>query len=164
MTYTPPPVVTTGVNFFTQTGPGDDVAPILESITLDKSTINTSSKAETVVATITVGPEQWGESRIIDFRAFSPATFGQFPATCTKTLTKPDGSTVYSCSFTVPLGAPKGLFSLMLWIADDAGNRADYRTDSATGTWWTSILNESGQRQELRGLNLGPVGVINGDN
>ncbi|MCX8530184.1 MAG: calcium-binding protein [Rhodoluna sp.] len=161
--FVPPAVTSTSVNYFTQTGAGDDTAPVLLSIDLDRTNINASSSDQRVVATLTVAPEQWGTPRVIVFDVFSPATMAEHQSPCTLTTTNSDGSTIWSCPFTIQIGSAKGLFPIMVWLADDAGNRADFRGDPVTATWRTTVLNESGNRVDLTGLTLGPVGVTNSD-
>jgi hypothetical protein len=151
---TPPPIVSEGVNFFTQTGPGDDIAPVLQSISFDRTNINASSSDQSVTATLTIGPEQWGATRVITFDEVSPSTMAEHRAPCNLITTNGDGSTVWTCTFTIQLGSPKGQFSTMVLLADDAGNRADYRGDPATGKWTTDWVTF----QEL-----GPVGITNSD-
>jgi len=160
--YTPPPVVTEGINFFTQTGTGDDRAPVLQSISFDRTTINASSSDQKVTATITVGPELWGSPRIVLFDVFSPATMAEHQGLCTKVTTNQDKSTVWTCAFTIQLGSPKGLFPAMVWLSDDAGNRSDYRGDVTSGKWM-SVFDETGAYNYTTGLELGPVGITNTD-
>ena len=161
--YVAPPVTFDTVNFFTQTGAGDDTLPVMLSISLDKENINTSSSEQVVNATVTLGAEQYGKPRFVMFDVFSPSTMAEHQATCTLTSTNLDGSTVWNCKFTIGLGSPKGLHPIMVWIADDAGNRNEYRVDTETLTWYTNFESEDGTISQLTGLNLGPVGVINGE-
>jgi hypothetical protein len=158
----PDPITSDALNYFTQTGEGDDVPPVLKSITFDRTTINASSSDQSVTATITVGPEKWGLPRVIVFSVISPSTMAEHDAPCTRKALNEDGSTVWSCVFTIQLGSPKGLFSTIVLLADGAGNRADYRGDPATGKWYTSMPDDSGVWNTVW-LDLGPAGVTNTD-
>ena len=151
------------VNYFTQTGAGDDTLPEMISVTLDKETINTSSSDQVVNATVTLAAEQYGKPRFITFDVFSPSTMAEHQAQCTLTTTNQDGSTVWNCRFTIGLGSPKGLHPMMIWLADDAGNRNEYRVDTNTNTWYTNFEDQDGKITTIRGLNLGPIGVTNSD-
>jgi len=162
--YLPEPITSDAQNYITQTGVGDDLAPVLQSISFDRTTINSSSSDQTVTATLTVAPEQWGLPRVIIFDVLSPQTMAEHQAPCIRTMVNDDGSTVWSCTFTIQLGSAKGLFAAMIWLADDAGNRADFRGDPATGKW-KNIIDATGQYNWWDGFNLdlGPVGVTNTD-
>jgi hypothetical protein len=151
------------VNYFTQAGAGDDTLPEMISVTLDRETINTSSSDQVVNATVTLAAEQYGKPRFIMFDVFSPSTMAEHQAQCTLTTTNQDGSTVWNCRFTIGLGSPKGLHPMMIWLADDAGNRNEYRVDTNTNTWFTNFEDEDGKITSITGLNLGPIGVTNSD-
>lgn len=151
------------VNYFTQTGVGDDTLPEMISITLDRETINTSSSDQVVNATVTLAAEQYGKPRFITFDVFSPSTMAEHQAQCTLTTTNQNGSTVWNCRFTIGLGSPKGLHPIMIWLADDAGNRNEYRVDTNTNTWFTNFEDQDGKITSITGLDLGPIGVTNSD-
>ena len=164
LSYQAPPVsFDNAVNYFTQTGAGDDTLPEMISVSLDKETINTSSSDQVVNATVTLAPEQYGKPRFIMFDVFSPSTMAEHQAQCTLTKTNDDGSTVWNCRFTIGLGSPKGLHPMMIWLADDAGNRNEYRVDTETSTWFTNYEDQDGKITSITGLHLGPIGVTNTD-
>ncbi len=151
------------VNYFTQTGAGDDTLPVMISVSLDRETINTSSSDQVVNATVTLAAEQYGKPRFVMFDVFSPSTMAEHQADCTLTKTNSNGSTVWNCRFTIGLGSPKGLHTIMIWLADDAGNRNEYRVDTVTGTWFANFEDQDGKISSITGLHLGPIGVTNSD-
>jgi hypothetical protein len=162
--YASPPIsFENSVNYFTQTGAGDDTLPEMISVSLDKEIINTSSSDQVINATVTLAPEQYGKPRFIMFDVFSPATMAEHQAECTLTTTNLDGSTVWNCRFTIGLGSPKGLHPMMIWLADDAGNRNEYRVDTGSNTWFTNFEDQEGKITQITGLHLGPIGVLNSD-
>ena len=162
--YTSPPIrFENSVNYFTQTGAGDDTLPEMISVSLDKEIINTSSSDQVINATVTLAPEQYGKPRFIMFDVFSPATMAEHQAECTLTKTNLDGSTVWNCRLTIGLGSPKGLHPMMIWLADDAGNRNEYRVDTGSNTWFTNFEDQDGKITQITGLHLGPIGVLNSD-
>jgi hypothetical protein len=155
--YEPDPIISNGVNFFTQTGPGDDAPPLLKSITISETTINTSSKKQVITATITLGPEQFGIPEVKEFELIYEKTMAEFAMMdCPLSKTNKDKSTVFTCQVEVAVGSPKGPYQAMLLVYDSLGNRGDYRGNLCTGRWFDAATQEDLGKP-------GPVGVYNTD-
>ena len=150
-----------GLNHVVQTGAGDDELPVMTSISLDKAQVNTSSSAQTVVATLNLVDVQSG-IKSAELRSFSPTTFAQNVSTCKAQSADGAGNEVWTCSLTLPLGSQKGLHTFSIMMLDKLGNRVTYDVNTQTGKWRLTPLSFY-EPTSTENLELGPTGVLNTD-
>ena len=155
------PPLDLGVNYITQVGDGDDELPVMTSITLDKTQVNTSSSDQTVVATLNLVDVQSG-IRSAELRSFSPTTFAQNTSACKVSTTDGVGGEVWTCTLKLPLGSQKGLHAFSIMMYDKVGNRVTYDLNKDTGKWRMAPLTFYNY-QATDNLELGPVGLLNTD-
>jgi|GEM_PF-1904709 len=155
------PPLDLGVNYITQVGDGDDELPVMTSITLDKTQVNTSSSDQTVVATLNLVDVQSG-IRSAELRSFSPTTFAQNTSACKVSATDGVGGEVWTCTLKLPLGSQKGLHAFSIMMYDKVGNRVTYDLNKDTGKWRMAPLTFYNY-QATDNLELGPVGLLNTD-
>lgn len=150
-----------GLNHVVQTGAGDDELPVMTSISLDKAQVNTSSSAQTVVATLNLVDVKSG-IKSAELRSFSPTTFAQNVSTCKAQSSDGAGNEVWTCSLTLPLGSQKGLHTFSIMLFDKLGNRVTYDVNTQTGKWRLTPLSFY-QPTSTENLELGSTGVLNTD-
>lgn len=155
------PNITLGANSITQTGAGDDELPVMNSISLDRASVNTSSSDQTVVATLNLTDVQSG-IRSVEFRSFSPTTFAQNVAFCTQSSKDGKGNETWSCSLKLPIGSQKGLHTVSVMMYDKVGNRVTYQVNEQTQLWRMMPLAFYNPTI-VENLNLGPIGILNTD-
>jgi hypothetical protein len=156
------PPLDLGTNFITQVGAGDDELPVMTSISLDKTQVNTSSADQTVVATLNLVDVKSG-IKSIELRSFSPTTFAQNVTQCVSTSKDGAGNEVWTCTLKLPIGSQKGLHGFSIMMFDKVGNRVTYSKDADTGQWMLQPLMFFGIDNTVHNLDLGPVGVLNTD-
>jgi hypothetical protein len=155
------PDLTMGVNSIDQVGAGDDELPVMTSISLDKTSVNTSSSDQTVVATLYLTDVQSG-IKSASIRSFSPTTFAQNSAACEAVSIYLSGNEVWTCTLKLPLGSQKGLHSFSIMLYDKVGNRVTYDLNKDTGLWRLMPLAFYATTS-VENLDLGPSGVMNTD-
>jgi len=156
------PVTNLGINFITQTGSGDDELPVMIGVSLDKSTVNTSSGNQTIVARVKVKDIKSG-IKTVELESFSPNTFAENPATCVAFSKDGKGNEVWSCSLTLRRGSAKGLHAFSITLRDNVGNRVTYDSDPEFNELWQMKPFSGFLADIVKGLDLGPTGVMNTD-
>jgi len=156
------PNITLGVNFITQTGAGDDELPVMTGISLDRPTVNTSAAKQTVIARVKVKDVKSGINNI-ELESFSPNTMAENQATCVALSKDGKGGEVWSCSATVPIGSQKGLHTFSIRVLDKVGNRVTYDADPEMQGRWRMSPYSGYLADIVKGLDLGPTGVMNTD-
>jgi hypothetical protein len=154
--------LTLGVNSITQTGAGDDELPVMTGISLDRPTVNASAGKQTVVARVEVKDVKSGINNI-ELESFSPNTMAENQATCVALSKDGKGSEVWSCSVTVPIGSQKGLHTFSIRVRDKVGNRVTYDADPEMQGRWRMSPYSGYLADIVKGLDLGPTGVMNTD-
>lgn len=152
--HVPAPITSKEINYFTQTAPGDDTPPVLQSIAITPTTIDASSKDQTITATVSFGPDKWAGNGFMMIMLYEP-TMAQINFTCSKSQATSGGPAVFTCLGTIKRGSAKGTYQTMLLVHDLIGNRGDYRGNLCTGHW------EDGPAGVDFGK-VGPIGVYNG--
>jgi Ca2+-binding RTX toxin-like protein len=155
------PDLTMGVNSVDQVGAGDDELPVMTGISLDKTTVNTSSSDQTVVATLHLTDVKSG-IKSAELRSFSPTTFAQNVSYCKSAFKDDAGNEVWTCTLKLPLGSQKGLHAFSIMMYDKVGNRVTYDLNKDTGLWRLVPLSFYGDFR-VENLDLGPTGVMNTD-
>ena len=145
-------------NYFMQTGAGDDVLPVMNSISLDRDKVNTSSSSQTYTATVTLF-DQSGIS-VIGLWTDSPSTGAFNEATCSRISANGKGLEVWKCKGTLRLGSQRGLHLFEGEIYDKTGNREEFRTDSISGKWIFYGFGDQQQANEKL-VDLGSIGILN---
>lgn len=149
--FVPEPITSKAKNYFTQTGAGDDVPPVLKSIVISPAVVDSSSKNQTITATITFGPEPYGQVIFGDFNLMYVKTMAVTSNEgCLVAKTNRDKSLVYTCQVTLKRGSPKGAYEAQMLVYDSIGNRGDYRGNLCTGKWRDVGINQD----------IGPVGTL----
>jgi len=151
------PITFTGNNFFTQTGAGDDTAPVMTSVSLSKTTVNTSKASQPYTATIAL----FDQSGIADFglATSSPTTQAYNDGNCSQFSTDGRGNEVWKCQMQLPKGSQRGLHTFHGLFFDNNGNRVNFDVDVASGTW-----NFSAGGTNTSSNSIGPVGIMNSPN
>lgn len=150
-----------GFNHINQVGEGDDELPVMTSISLDKTQVNTSSSEQTIVATLNLVDVKSG-IRSAELRSFSPTTFAQNVSYCKAQSADGSGNEVWTCTLKLPLGSQKGLHAFSIMMFDNVGNRVTYDMNKDTGKWRLTPLSFY-QPSSIDNLDLGPTGVLNTD-
>ncbi len=150
-----------GFNHIYQVGEGDDELPVMTSISLDKTQVNTSSSEQTIVATLNLVDVKSG-IRSAELRSFSPTTFAQNVSYCKAQSADGAGNEVWTCTLKLPLGSQKGLHAFSIMMFDNVGNRVTYDMNKDTGKWRLTPLSFY-QPSSIDNLDLGPTGVLNTD-
>ncbi|CAB4368332.1 unannotated protein [freshwater metagenome] len=115
-----------GLNSFTQSGPGDDNKPLLTSVSMSRTSIDTSSSSQSVTVTLTVNEVLSGINLtwpLPEIRFFS-STNAQNVGSCSASRT--GATTTLTCVVVFPLGTAPGNQMMSIMMTDNALNRSEY--------------------------------------
>jgi hypothetical protein len=131
-----------GRNYVTQTGRGDDTAPVVSSFSVTPTTVNTSAAAKTIVHTFNLTDNVSGVqsvscslSHTITVGNSSTTTSGQIYSGKLVSGTRFNG--VWTCSAVLPKGSARGEWSLNWWALDVARNQKAFSGNGGAQNGWS---------------------------
>ncbi len=163
---TVPDISGIGLNSFTQSGPGDDDKPLLTSVSMSRTSIDTSSSSQSVTVTLTVNEVLSGINLtwpLPEIRFFS-STNAQNVGSCSASRT--GATTTLTCVVVFPLGTAPGNQMMSIMMTDNALNRSEYYSYVADTSDVSNPIAEGWRQRVIYGdvydaTVVGPWKVIN---
>jgi Ca2+-binding RTX toxin-like protein len=133
---------------FSQTGPGDDTPPILQSFAINPGSIDTSASSQSVTFTLDLTDDLAGVdlsgSRV---SVFNPSGDPRGEDTLSLVSGTPTNGT-FEATVTIPRYAQQGTWTVTLDLADDAGNLEAWSTSELSGDLFPATFDQTAPGDE----------------